>query len=162
MKKSILFIMMGTALMLGSCKSSQSAYKQAYEKAKAQETASQVNAPVEQTAVAETPATTTAAATDNTPVRQESVSVVRMDGSLKAYSVVCGSFSVQANAEGLCQYLVSEGYKAGIVKNFDKNMYRVLVGTFDTKAEAVRAKDAFKAAYPSRSDLQEAWLLLNR
>lgn len=162
MKKSILFIMMGTALMLGSCKSSQSAYKQAYEKAKAQETASQVNAPIEQTTAAETTTTTTTAAADNTPVRQESVSVVRMDGSLKAYSVVCGSFSVQANAEGLCQYLVSEGYKAGIVKNFDKNMYRVLIGTFDTKAEAVKAKDAFKAAYPSRSDFQEAWILLNR
>ena len=160
MKKSILFIMMGAALMFTSCKSSQSAYKQAYEKAKAQETATQVNAPVEQTTVAE--ATTTTAATDNTPVRQETVSVVRMDGSLKAYSVVCGSFSVQANAEGLCQYLVTEGYKAGIVQNFDKNMYRVLVGTFDTKAEAVKAKDAFKAAYPSRSDFQEAWILLNR
>lgn len=162
MKKSILFIMMGTALMLTSCKTSQSAYKQAYEKAKAQETAQQVNAPVEQTTVTEATTATPAQTSDNTPVRQESVSVVRMDGSLKAYSVVCGSFSVQANAEGLCQYLVSEGYKAGIVKNFDKNMYRVLVGTYDTKSEAVKAKDAFKAAYPSRSDFQEAWILLNR
>ena len=38
-------------------------------------------------------------------------------------------------------------------------MYRVAVESFDTRSEAVRARDAFKAKYPNRDDFQEAWLL---
>ena len=151
MKKTFYFVLMGAALMFTSCKTSQSAYKQAYEKAKAQETYAQAdaNAPVQVTP-----------ATDNTPVRSEAV--VALGGDLKAYSVICGSFSVQTNAESLCQSLKADGYKAGIVKNVDRNMYRVYIGTYNTKAEAVTARDAFKAANPSRQDFQESWILLKK
>ena len=38
MKKSVLFGLMSVLLVFTSCKSKESAYKQAYEKAKAQET----------------------------------------------------------------------------------------------------------------------------
>jgi len=160
MKKTLFFVMMGAALMFTSCKSSQSAYKQAYEKAKAQETYAQTegNAPVQVTPVSET--TPVTPVTDNTPVRQESV--VAFSGDVKAYSVVCGSFSVQTNAEDLCQKLKADGYKAGIVKNVDRNMYRVYIGTYNTKAEAVTARDAFKAANPDRKDFQESWILLKK
>lgn len=161
MKKSLVFVMMGFALMLTSCKSSQSAYKQAYEKAKATETYSQTEAtaPV-QVASTNEAATPVRPVTDNTPVRQEAV--VAFNGDVKAYSVICGSFSVQTNAEDLCTKLKSEGYKAGIVKNVDRNMYRVYIGTFNTKAEAVTARDAFKAAHPDRQDFQESWILLKK
>ena len=112
MKKSVLFGLLSVLLVFASCKSKESAYKQAYEKAKAQESAQvQVNAPVQVTPVATTPV-----ASDNydqTPVRQEQVSAVSVTGTLKAYSVVCGSFSLQTNAQGLKDYLVGEGYAAG-------------------------------------------------
>lgn len=158
MKKSIFFVLMGVALMFTSCKSSQSAYKQAYEKAKAQETTTaEVNTPVEVTPVAETPAPV---AVEDAKVRSEAV--VAENGDLKNFSVICGSFSLKANAEDLCEKLKAEGYKAGIVKNVDRNMYRVFVGTFDTKAEAARSMSAFKAAHPTRTDFQESWILLKK
>ena len=79
---------------------------------------------------------------------------------LKAYSVVCGSFGVQANAESLKAWLEKENYpNAVIVKNEATNMYRVIVDSFDDKMAAAQARDAFKAKYPNRSDFQGAWLL---
>ena len=161
MKKSVLFGLLSVLLVFASCKSKESAYKQAYEKAKAQESAQvQVNAPVQVTPVATTPVTSDNY--DQTPVRQEQVAAVSVTGTLKAYSVVCGSFSLQANAQGLKDYLVGEGYAAGIVKNVDKNMFRVIIGSYDTKADAARARESFKHKYPSRADFQGSWILLNK
>lgn len=98
------------------------------------------------------PAATTA------PVREEKVELVSGDG-LKAYSVVCGSFGIKANADGLKTWLDGEGYNAKVVYNAQRNMYRVVAASFDTRDEAARARDAFKAKYPSREDFQGAWLL---
>lgn len=160
MKKSVLFGLLSVALVFTSCKSKESAYKQAYEAAKAQETAQvQVNAPVAVTPVATAPV---AVDYDATPVRQEQVAAVSVSGELKAYSVVCGSFSLQANAQNLKDYLVGEGYKAGIVKNVEKNMFRVIIGSYDTKVEAAQARESFKVKYPSRVDFQGSWILLNK
>jgi len=159
MKKSVLFGLLSVLLVFASCKSKESAYKQAYEKAKAQESSQvQVNAPMQVTPVATTPV-----ASDNldqTPVRQEQVSAVSVSGALKPFCVVCGSFSLQANAQGLKDFLVGEGYAAGIVKNVD--MFRVIIGSYDTKAEAARAREDFKVKYPSRTDFQGSWILLNK
>ena len=162
MKKNVLFGLLSVLLVFTSCKSKESAYKQAYEKAKAQETTQvQVNAPMQVTPVATVP-TESEADYDSTPVRPEQVEAVAISGDLKAYSVVCGSFGLQANAQNLKEYLVSEGYKAGIVKNVQKNMFRVIIGSYDTKAEAAKAREAFKAKYPSRADFQGSWILLNK
>jgi cell division protein FtsN len=161
MKKSVLFGLLSVLLVMASCKSKESAYKQAYEKAKAQESAQvQVNAPMQVTPVATTPVKSDNY--DSTPVRQEQVSAVSVTGALKPYSVVCGSFSLQANAQGLKDYLIAEGYQAGIVKNVQKNMFRVIIGSYDTKAEAAKAREAFKVKYPARTDFQGSWILLNK
>ena len=158
MKKSVLFGLLSVLLVFASCKTKESAYKQAYEKAKAQETTQvQVNAPMQVTPIEATPAEENY---DAAPVRQEQV--VSVSGDLKDYSVVCGSFSLQANAQNLREYLVNEGYAAGIVKNVQKNMFRVIIGSYDTKAEAARAREAFKTKYPSRADFQGSWILLNK
>ena len=160
MKKSVLFGLLSVLLVFASCKSKESAYKQAYEKAKAQETTQvQVNAPMQVTPVEVAPIETEENY-DSTPVRQEQVVVV--SGDLKAYSVVCGSFSLQANAQNLKEYLVSEGYAAGIVKNVEKNMFRVIIGSYDTKPEAAKAREAFKVKYPTRADFQGSWILWNK
>ena len=103
MKKcSFIFAGLCMALVFTSCKSSESAYKKAYEKAKASEATAVVQAdePVVETPVVtpmvETPKTTVVATkptnVDNVSVRTEELSVV--DGAaLKNYSVVVGSFS---------------------------------------------------------------------
>ncbi len=150
------------AMSLTGCKSSESAYKKAYEKAQAQ---SQTQQPVVETPVVKTetpvvtpvvtkPATQTKVVDnlDNVTVRQERVSVVNGTG-LKDFSVVVGSFSVVANAEGLQQRLKNAGYPAQVVKNDERNMYRVVATTFDSKADAVQSRDELRATYP------DAWLL---
>ena len=75
---------------------------------------------------------------------------------------LCGSFGVKANAEGLKEYLDGQGYNARIVYNSDRNMYRVICGSYDDRATAARLKEDFKAKYPNRQDFQGAWLLYNK
>ena len=92
---------------------------------------------------------------DNVQVRQEQVSLI--DGSgLKNFSVVVGSFSLRANADGLQQRLKEAGYDAQIVKNTERNiMFRVVATTFVDKASAVQSRNELRAKYP------DAWLLFN-
>ncbi|MDO4185466.1 MAG: SPOR domain-containing protein [Bacteroidales bacterium] len=159
--KKFAFLGLGLCMALAftSCKSSESAYKKAYEKAKQQELA-QGTAVQQQT----TPATVSASAETATPapsadVRQEKVTIVAGNGALQDYSVVCGSFGVKTNAENLKNFLDNEGYNAIIVYNADRNMYRVVSETFSNRDAAARARDAFKAKYPNRQDFQGSWLL---
>lgn len=160
--KKLFVLGMGLCLVLAfsSCKSSESAYKKAYEKAKQNELAEAKAqeevvepAPVVEAAPVQTPAPVSPA-----PVREEKVELVSGDG-LKAFSVVCGSFGVKANADGLKSTLDGQGYNAKVVYNEERNMYRVVVASFDTREEAAAARDAFKAKYPNRQDFQGSWLL---
>lgn len=159
--KKLVVLGMGACMILAfaSCKSSESAYKKAYEKAKQQELAQpQVETPVEVAPVATAPVQVRK--TDNTSgVRQEKVTVVSGVDGLKDYSVVVGSFGVKANAEGLKEWLDGQGYNSTIAFNAEKAMYRVIVNSFADRSEAVRARDSFKAKYPNRNDFQSAWLL---
>ena len=151
------------ALAVTSCKSSESAYRKAYEKAKAQEEnrATDQNQGNEEIAVVapvvEKPASETVVLdnADNVPVRQESLSVVNGAG-LKNFSVIVGSFSVQANAEGLQGTLRSQGYDAQVAYNSANQMYRVEAATFDAKQDAVRSRNELRSQYP------DAWLLYNQ
>ena len=146
------------ALAFTSCKSSESAYKKAYEKAKQQELA---EAPVAQEAPAAAPvvaAPVAAAPVAVGTVREEKVQLVSGDG-LKAYSVVCGSFGVKANAEGLKAKLDADGYNAKVVYNAERNMYRVVVSSFDDRVQAAQARDNFKAKYSNNAEFQKSWLL---
>ena len=165
--KKLAVMLMGvcTVFALSSCKSSESAYKKAYEKAKQQELAQQ---PQEETPVqvevvpVEKPTQVVPVSQvkeQNSNVRQEKVTVMSDNDTLKAYGVVCGSFGLKANAERLKEYLDGEGYTALVVFNAEKAMYRVVVSSFDDKASAETARDQFKAKYPARKDFQGAWLL---
>lgn len=159
--KKLVVLGMGLCLALAftSCKSSESAYKKAYEKAKQQELA-------ETPAVEEAPAPVVAAPVEAPAaapvavgnVREEKIQLVSGEG-LKAYSVVCGSFGVKANAEGLKDKLAAEGYNAMVVFNPDRNMYRVVAASYDDRMQAAQARDDFKAKHPNNADFQKAWLL---
>ena len=161
-KYSVLCAGLCLAMAMTSCKTSESAYKKAYEKAKQYDTAqpaapqpaietAPVVAPVEAKSATETQVVDNL---DNVSVRQESVSLVSGSG-LKSFSVVVGSFGVRANAEGLMQRLKDAGYDAQVVKNDEKNMYRVIASTFADKASAAASRDQIRASYP------DAWLLYN-
>lgn len=157
MKKNV-FICAGlcVALVFTGCKSQESAYRKAYEKAQAATTTTTetvddtpvvtpiVTAPVEQPTVVEN--------VENVSVRQENLTVVDGDG-LRSYSVVVGSFSVKANAEGLQQKLKNAGYNARLAYNSERNMYRVVASSYDDKASAVSSRNEFRSQYP------DAWLL---
>jgi len=163
---------MGAALAMAfaftSCKSSESAYKKAYEKAQAAQQTTQVTnntgytqqqttTPVEVTPVQTQ--TQTQATTDysNVNVRTENVTVVS-GSALKAYSVVVGSFSVQANALGLQTKLNNAGNQARVVKAQvnGSDWYRVVAGSFNTKNEAAAFRAAQQGNYP------DAWLLYTK
>jgi cell division protein FtsN len=162
MKKYTLFCAaMCAAMVFTSCKSSESAYKQAYLKAKQQEETQQQQVPAAQetnvvTPMVERPVNNTQVVdnADNIAVRQEQVTVVSGTG-LKNFSVVVGSFSLKANAEGLQQTLKSEGYDAQIVMNNNVTpaMYRVVATTFDSKVDAAASRNGLQSKYPG------AWLL---
>lgn len=159
MKKIVLLGMgMCVALAFSSCKSSESAYKKAYEQAKQQELSESNTKATPAETVAPVAPVTPAAPVETGPIREEKVELVSGNG-LKAYSVVCGSFGVKANADGLKSQMDGDGYNAKVVYNAEKNMYRVIVESFDTRHEAASARDAFKAKYPNRKDFQGAWLL---
>lgn len=160
MKKTL---MMGLALIAAlafvSCKSSESEYKKAYEKAKAQEmartnTTDQVEtAPVTVTPVVTTTTNTAANTVANTANdRQERLTVMN-GGTLKAFNVVCGSFSNVDNANNLRNTLVAKGYSAQVAQNPETGMYRVIASSFDDRASAITSRDQLRGTYP------DAWLL---
>jgi cell division septation protein DedD len=168
MKKIFYFsALVCTAIAFTACSSSkESAYRKAYEKAKAQEQYAQqpvqqqqpeYQAPVQTqapvTPMVQQPVQQTTTVVDNTPVRRENVNVVSGSG-LKAYSVVVGSFGVRANADGLQNTLKNAGYDAQIAFNSERNMYRVIATTHDDRSSAVSTKESLKATYP------DAWLLM--
>ena len=158
-KYTLLCVGLCAAMAFTSCKSNESAYKKAYEKAKQYDTATAQQTTASDAVVAPVearPATDARGVDnlDNVSVRQESVLLISGSG-LKAFSVVVGSFGLISNAEGLQQRLKSAGYDAQIVKNEDKNMYRVVASTFAGKADAVYSRDQLRATYP------DAWLLYN-
>ena len=161
-KYTLICIGLCAAMAFTSCKSSESAYKKAYEKAKQYDTNNQQA--VQQTATDEAvvapveakPADQTRVVDnlDNISVRQENVQVIHGNG-LNDFSVVVGSFGLLSNAESLYQRLKDAGYNAQVVKNEDKNMYRVVAATFGDKSAAVASRDQLRNTYP------DAWLLYN-
>lgn len=157
-KYMVLSAALCVAVAFTGCKSSESAYKKAYEKAKAQEMAQQQTAPTESETVApvvekSSEETTVVDNGDNVRVAQEDVALVNGSG-LKAYSVVVGSFGLKANAENLQQRLKEAGYDAQLVKNTAKNMYRVIASTFEGKSDAISSRNQLRSKYP------DAWLLM--
>lgn len=163
MKKSmILCAGLCAVFAFSSCRSSkESAYKKAYEKAKAQEQtmspedmqgAAPIVSPVEESPATQT---TEAESVENATVRQESVTVVNGAG-LSDYSVVVGSFSLRSNAEGLYNKLKSEGQDAQLAFNAERGMYRVVAATFASKADVVASRNQFRSTYP------DAWLLYKK
>ena len=161
-KLFVIAIAASLAFSFTSCKSSKdSAYKTAYDEARQAELAEgsgQQSEAVEIAPVAQAEKTEV-----DTSYRTEKVVLSSgAEGSLKAFSVVCGSYSRKEGAENIRQSLVGEGYNAIVVQNPETGLYRVVCASCDTKEEAAVARDKFKAAHAGNSDYQKAWLLYNK
>jgi len=163
MKKILL---MGAAIcavfMMSSCKSKESAYKKAYEKAKAQQAQTvtpMTTTPVQQvTTQTVTPVTTTPVADySNVTVRNENVAFV--EGSpLKQYGVVVASVTIKSNGVALMQKLAGQGYNSCVAQAQvnGQTFYRVVACSFDTKPEAAQKRAQLEGQYPG------AWLLYKK
>lgn len=176
MKKQLFFALsLCSVVLFTGCKSKESAYRQAYERARAQDGAgfntAQAGVPVspaptaaDSVVVVSVPTTTTpvSAATDHSDVRTILGGLTVVSGNpLKAYSVVVGSFVTQANAEGLMSTLKSNGYDARVVKtnetiNNQTGWFRVIAASYDDKASASRMRDNLAPTYKG------AWLLYHK
>ena len=157
MKRTLFF---GMAILVAfafvSCKTTESSYKKAYDKARQQEQAQQqVTAPVQVTPVVTPVQPVTPVVSqqqeDNSDLRTESLKAV--SGTLQAYNVVCGSFKSLDNANNLCSTLKNKGYNAIIAQNPATSMYRVIATSTNNKADAVSSRDKLRATYP------DAWVL---
>ena len=74
------------------------------------------------------------------------------------YSVVVGSFGVQANATRLSSTLAGKGYTPRVVKaaTAQGSMFRVVATSLDTKGEAAQSRATLEGQYPG------AWLLYQK
>ena len=135
---------------LDSCKPKESAYKAAYEAAKARE--AEENRVTEVTPVYKPSDLLTES------VQKEKVTAI--DGAgIQQFSVVIGSFLNRTNAESLKQRMTNQGFRAFLAQN-EKGMYRVIVATFVDKTAAVAERERVKSRY--YPDFQDAWILDNQ
>jgi cell division protein FtsN len=141
----LLGLVISILFTLGSCKSKESAYKAAYESAKEKE----VQQPVEEV----TPVAKVKPVSSATAQREK---VTAIDGSIKQFSVVVGSFLNKTNAVSLKEKMQGRGYTALLAQN-EKGMYRVIVATYDEKSDAAGERDRLKEKY--YPDFQDAWIL---
>jgi cell division protein FtsN len=154
--KSKSYLLWGLALAMlfsfNACKPKQSAYKAAYEAAKAKEV--QDNNTVEET----TPVTKPSYNASSATVQKEKVTAV--DGAgIRQFSVVIGSFLNKTNAVSLKERMANQGFNSFLAQN-SKGMYRVIVATFGDKSSAVSERERVKDKY--YPDFQDAWILDNQ
>lgn len=173
-KKSFFILGICATFLFTGCKTRESAYRQAYEQAMAQDNTTQkseqqVQTPIDNTEQ-ETVTTTVVPVTpinktevvDHSDVREIQGDLSVISGNpLKTYSVVVGSFVTQANAESQMNRLSGQGYDSRIVKtnetiNGQTGWFRVIASSFDDKASAVESRETLKGSYPG------AWLLYRR
>jgi cell division protein FtsN len=134
-------------LSLNSCKPKQSAYKAAYEAAKARELRETNVRTIEEVAPVAKPT--------EEDFQKEKVTVIE-GSSIHRFNVVVGSFINPTNAKSLKERMERQGYAPVLAQN-EKGMYRVIVATFNNRSQAVEEREAVKERfYP---EFKDAWLL---
>jgi cell division protein FtsN len=145
------FLVVCILFTLDSCKTKESAYKAAYEAAKAKEMQEEITeiTPVEKPKVSY-PAPPAI-------VQKEKITVIDGSGSaIQQYNVVIGSFTNKTNALSLKERMANQGYSAFLAQN-EKGMYRVIIATFSNKADAAMERDNIKDKY--YPEFRDAWIL---
>ncbi|MDR1631394.1 MAG: SPOR domain-containing protein [Dysgonamonadaceae bacterium] len=145
------FLIVCILFTLDSCKSKESAYKAAYEAAKAKEMQEETGdvTSVEKPKISYS--------TASAIVQKEKITVVDgLSSSIQQYNVVIGSFTNKTNALSLKERMISRGYSAFLAQN-ERGMYRVIVATFNNKSAAATERDNIKDKY--YPEFQDAWIL---
>ena len=149
--------LLGMALCLvlafgASCKSKQSAYRTAYEQAKAREMAEPAY---------DDEFTPVSKPVSSTETRQERITPIQGENAsgLRLYSVVIGSFQNRTNAFSLKERMENEGYRPILAEN-EQGMLRVIVTSHDNRADAERSRDAVRSKYSP--NFRDAWVLERR
>ena len=124
-------------LALGSCKPKQSAYKAAYEQAKEKESTAPVEV-VEEEEVVEEVTPVSKPRTSNVSTRAERIN------------------AAQGEDASRLKRMQNDGYNAVLGEN-EQGMLRVIVASFNDKADAADSRDAIKAKYAP--NFQDAWIL---
>ena len=137
------------ALSLSACKSKQSQYHKVYEQAQQRAIAEEKEETIEEMVPVEKPKPTL-----NDTFQVEKVTSI--DGNVKEYSVVIGSFVNKTNATSLKERMEAQGYNVVLAQN-DREMYRVIIATFDNKSDAIYERDRVKTKYAP--EFNDAWLL---
>ena len=159
--------LLGTAafmiLAFGSCKPKQSVYKAAYEQAVANDFDEEYEPielydedfdedfePVSKPRVS--------SANTNVTTRSERINVYQGENAshLRRYSVVIGSFKNSTNAYSLKERMQRDGYNAVLGEN-EFGMLRVIVSSFDNRADAAYSRDMIKQRYAP--NFHDAWIL---
>jgi Cell division protein len=143
-------------LSLGACKSKESAYKAAYEKAKEREMNEGNNEEIEEVVPVSKPKQTVT--TEPVAFQKEKVTAVdEIDTNrLRRYNVVVGSFINKTNATSLKERMERDGYNVILAQN-ERQMYRVIVASYDDRNSARKERNDIKTKY--YPDFQDAWLL---
>jgi cell division protein FtsN len=150
MKRFHLALVLAALLAVGtSCKPKQSAYKQVYEAAKEKEMQQAASQP---TAVTKDASTLPPV---EVSVRKEKVEAVHPTDAagLRRYSVVIASLSVKLNAESLKERMESEGYNVILAQN-EQGMYRVIVASYDDRAQAASKRDEIYRTYSAKGNTE--------
>lgn len=133
-----------------SCKPKESAYKAAYEAAKARE--------MQENNVEEVTPVEKSAANSAVSVQKEKVTAI--DGfGIKQFNVVIGSFLNKTNAVSLKERMEAQGFRAFLAQN-ERGMYRVIIATFSDKSSAVTERNRVKEKY--YPEFQDSWILDNQ
>jgi cell division protein FtsN len=158
MKKTLLFLTAMSCIILSgtSCKSKSSAYKSAYEEAKANTSRYEATEEEDYEDEEEEVATTETVSYESFRPEKLKPAYGEEAAGLKRYSVVIGSFKNRTNAYSLKERMIEEGYRPVVAEN-ENGMLRVIVTSFDSKADATRSRDSIKQKY--RPNFQDAWLL---
>jgi len=152
--KSKNYLLWGLSIVLlfslDACKPKESAYKAAYDAAKARE--------IQDNQVTEVTPVSKPSYSSNESVQKERVTVVDGDG-IKQFSVVIGSFLNRTNAVSLKERMTNQGFRSFLVQN-ERGMYRVIVATYNDKGSAVSERERVKDKY--YPEFQDAWILDNQ
>jgi len=157
--KSKIYLLWSFALVFlfffSSCKPKESAYKAAYEAAKARDI--QDNPVVDEVTPITKPVDDYYSSSTDA-VQKEKITIV--DGSgIQQFSVVIGSFLNKTNAVSLKNRMANQGFSPILAQN-SMGMYRVIVSTFGDKASAAAERARIKDRY--YPDFQDAWILDNQ
>ncbi|MDR2087225.1 MAG: SPOR domain-containing protein [Dysgonamonadaceae bacterium] len=132
---------------LNACKPKQSAYKAAYEAAKARELQETTARPIEEVIPVAKPT--------EEDFQKEKVTLIE-GNSIHRFNVVIGSFINPTNAKSLKERMEHQGYSPVLAQN-EKGMYRVILASFNNRSQAVDERDAIKERFSP--EFADAWLL---